>query len=207
MRSSRRAFTLIELLVVIAIIAILAAILFPVFARAREKARQATCQSNIKELMLGWIMYAQDYDERTVPWRTARPAGTGRPVVDPTGMYFDDGNSYWPDKLLPYLKNNQIYVCPSRGPKSCPVSYTYNSAVAPGELGINLADIEDVASVPVMADGSGQYDPYWWNRLSFVAGQWNAWRHNGGANFGLADGHVKWQKHEVLRDANGWPTF
>jgi prepilin-type N-terminal cleavage/methylation domain-containing protein len=65
--SARKGFTLIELLVVIAIIAILAAILFPVFARAREKARQASCLSNCKQMGLGAVMYAQDYDEMTVP--------------------------------------------------------------------------------------------------------------------------------------------
>ncbi|MFQ6098945.1 MAG: DUF1559 domain-containing protein, partial [Armatimonadota bacterium] len=64
MRHRTVGFTLIELLVVIAIIAILAAILFPVFSRAREKARQASCQSNLKQLALGFLMYAQDYDEK-----------------------------------------------------------------------------------------------------------------------------------------------
>jgi prepilin-type N-terminal cleavage/methylation domain-containing protein len=68
-RSRTTGFTLIELLVVIAIIAILAAILFPVFARARENARRSSCASNLKQVALSWIQYAQDYDERVVPYR------------------------------------------------------------------------------------------------------------------------------------------
>lgn len=72
----RTGFTLIELLVVIAIIAILAAILFPVFARAREKARQSSCLSNQKQIGLAILMYNQDYDERVIQWRIAVPVGT-----------------------------------------------------------------------------------------------------------------------------------
>ena len=89
----RRGFTLIELLVVIAIIAILAAILFPVFARAREKARQASCLSNCKQLGLGALMYAQDYDEVVgiYDWQAVR-------------MFL---------VTEPYLKNEQIFICPS----------------------------------------------------------------------------------------------
>jgi prepilin-type N-terminal cleavage/methylation domain-containing protein/prepilin-type processing-associated H-X9-DG protein len=98
----RRGFTLIELLVVIAIIAILAAILFPVFAKAREKARSATCQSNLKQLALACLMYAQDYDEVNVPtnrWNSA------------TG-----GNGYWWMMLIqPYCKNLNLLLCPSYG--------------------------------------------------------------------------------------------
>ena len=89
----RRGFTLIELLVVIAIIAILAAILFPVFARAREKARQTSCLSNVKQITLSALMYAQDYDE-TLPF----------------------GHSYgfwWYQVLQPYANNEQIFYCPS----------------------------------------------------------------------------------------------
>ncbi len=91
---SRRGFTLIELLVVIAIIAILAAILFPVFARAREKARQASCSSNHKQVALGWLMYAQDYDERAPYMNTA----------DPTY-----GRVWIQTKLEPYIKNKQLW--------------------------------------------------------------------------------------------------
>ncbi len=92
----RRAFTLIELLVVIAIIAILASILFPVFAQAREKARMITCLSNAKQIGTGIMMYSQDYDEVVIPWfqRTGLPRTGGRADVDP-----------WPVLLQPYIKN------------------------------------------------------------------------------------------------------
>jgi prepilin-type N-terminal cleavage/methylation domain-containing protein/prepilin-type processing-associated H-X9-DG protein len=96
---SRRAFTLIELLVVIAIIAILAAILFPVFAQAREKARQTSCLSNQKQLGLGVMMYVQDYDE-TYPMT----ANYGQPAVS---------RNIWSDLIVPYVKNQDIFRCPS----------------------------------------------------------------------------------------------
>ena len=83
----RRGFTLIELLVVIAIIAILAAILFPVFAKAREKARQASCQSNLKQLALACLMYAQDYDEHFTGWLVRVRAAAGCGNADSTAWY------------------------------------------------------------------------------------------------------------------------
>src|SRR5712691_11224154 len=99
-----RAFTLIELLVVIAIIAILAAILFPVFAQARDKARQVTCLSNTKQLSLGVLMYAQDYDEQLL-YRPTQKHCEWRYICDkPTRWWLD-----WWDVVLPYTKNNQIY--------------------------------------------------------------------------------------------------
>jgi prepilin-type N-terminal cleavage/methylation domain-containing protein/prepilin-type processing-associated H-X9-DG protein len=94
--SRRHGFTLIELLVVIAIIAILAAILFPVFAQAREKARQASCLSNTKQLALGVQMYAQDYDE-----------------VLPVLGYNAQCRGRWQFQIFPYVKNEQIYTCPN----------------------------------------------------------------------------------------------
>lgn len=102
----RRGFTLIELLVVIAIIAILAAILFPVFARAREKARQTSCLSNMKQISLSVLMYVQDHRETFPPlfYYTA-----------------DDQLFWWEDIVQPYTMNWQIYVCPS----ATPLEYTY----------------------------------------------------------------------------------
>jgi len=99
-RTRSRAFTLIELLVVIAIIAILAAILFPVFAQAREKARQTACLSNMKQIGIGLIMYAIDYDEQYPPSQL----GAGTDLVS------------WPQMMQPYIKNEQVFVCPSGEP-------------------------------------------------------------------------------------------
>jgi prepilin-type N-terminal cleavage/methylation domain-containing protein len=103
----RSGFTLIELLVVIAIIAILAAILFPVFAQARDKARQATCLSNCKQIGLAHMMYAQDYDETFSPTRFnsggSLPCQTGGAV----------GGTQWNLRILPYAKNEQIFACPA----------------------------------------------------------------------------------------------
>jgi len=101
--SVKRGFTLIELLVVIAIIAILAAILFPVFARARENARKSSCQNNLKQLVLGFKQYINDFDERY-------------PLVEVTGN--NASTSYappygWADALQPYIRNTQVYQCPS----------------------------------------------------------------------------------------------
>ena len=106
--SKTRGFTLIELLVVIAIIAILAAILFPVFAQAREKARQTSCLSNVKQMGTGLMMYAQDYDESYPINNTSIP----RPF-NADGSLSGDRHGVWTKLLQPYLKNVQIFSCPS----------------------------------------------------------------------------------------------
>jgi prepilin-type N-terminal cleavage/methylation domain-containing protein/prepilin-type processing-associated H-X9-DG protein len=113
-RAGRKGFTLIELLVVIAIIAILAAILFPVFAQAREKARQATCLSNMRQMAMASRMYLSDYDDTVVP------------------CYLYSSSSYlqvWPDLLVPYVKNAQLWYCPNWSE-----TYTYGrNTFPPGE--------------------------------------------------------------------------
>jgi len=121
MHSNKRAFTLIELLVVIAIIAILAAILFPVFAQARESARKTSCLSNIKEISLAMTMYVQDYDERFPVW-VNEVNGNCTPCQDVGGPGYglpdpDDPNvillyTGWDKMIAPYVKNRGIFQCP-----------------------------------------------------------------------------------------------
>ena len=122
---AKSAFTLIELLVVIAIIAILAAILFPVFARARENARRSSCQSNLKQIGLGILQYSQDYDEK-----------------QPLTVFGPNGASNWPtaykwmDAIYPYVKSEQIFRCPS---DSSTVGYYKYAASTPGVDSYNFA--------------------------------------------------------------------
>jgi prepilin-type N-terminal cleavage/methylation domain-containing protein len=112
----RKAFTLIELLVVIAIIAILAAILFPVFAQAKAAAKAAACLSNTKQINLGVVMYSNDNDDINplTEWYSGG-AWAGASVTTPTSVfgYTERRNDYWSNSVLPYIKNLQIYNCPS----------------------------------------------------------------------------------------------
>ena len=128
---SNRGFTLIELLVVIAIIAILAAILFPVFAKAREKARQITCASNLKQIGLGFTQYIQDYDER-IPCVTDDNAG-------------NNGNEGWAGQIYPYIKSVGVFKCPDDPTTNglngtevlYPISYGMPKASMPQDNGAN----------------------------------------------------------------------
>jgi prepilin-type N-terminal cleavage/methylation domain-containing protein/prepilin-type processing-associated H-X9-DG protein len=136
--AKRSAFTLIELLVVIAIIAILAAILFPVFAKAREKARQATCTSNEKQLGLGLLQYEQDYDELFPNTNNGGYAGTG-----------------WAGAIYPYIKSTGVYRCPDDSNTGngnlVPVSYAMNFNVVYS----SIASIQNVAKIIALVEVTG----------------------------------------------------
>jgi prepilin-type N-terminal cleavage/methylation domain-containing protein/prepilin-type processing-associated H-X9-DG protein len=200
----RRGFTLIELLVVIAIIAILAAILFPVFAKAREKARQTSCLNNVRQITTSILMYIQDYDERF--FNRAFPDASPVPA----------GATWWSsvnpgDKTLldPYIKNAQIFQCPSVG--ATRHSYGYNGALT---YAVRLGTIKSPAEILMVVDDT------WGGRFAYLPtqglGNWGAnfadppvqpmvWgentpygRHNDGVNVGFVDGHAKWLKPEIL---------
>lgn len=136
-----RAFTLIELLVVIAIIAILAAILFPVFARARENARRASCQSNLRQIGLGFMQYAQDYDER-FPFGNEDAFALPKPSA-----LLGVG---WASNLMPYLKSTQVLRCPSDpGHFTAPIvpcSYAYNQSLVRSSTNTNALVLKQLSA-------------------------------------------------------------
>lgn len=202
--SQRRAFTLIELLVVIAIIAILAAILFPVFSRARAKAQAASCLSNVKQLGLAFLMYATDYDETFVP------------------------RANWKSLLQPYIKSFEINRCPSRNYLYEPTDYWYygqgyNTGAEDGSIrGFDGRTQEMIkrpaekilvaewdrcnAGPPLKGDGSlSSSGLFWGGSTSF----WAVCRaHNDGSNVLFGDGHVKWLKPDTYHsrlEGVTWP--
>ena len=218
----RRGFTLIELLVVIAIIAILAAILFPVFAKAREKARQAGCVSNLKQWALAFQMYAQDYD------------GCIPPFYDSVAPH------YWSFKIFPYVKSKDMWFCPSV--KKWDITdanmYTFpglyvipygmsayadnNFQPKPRSIGAarqpwanptyvmdescNLETIKSPAEKVVLGDTTHHTAPYnqqyGYSAFSPLRDAENtvSKRHNGGAVVNFADGHARWYKWDYLTD-------
>jgi prepilin-type N-terminal cleavage/methylation domain-containing protein/prepilin-type processing-associated H-X9-DG protein len=139
-QSSRNGFTLIELLVVIAIIALLAAILFPVFARARENARRTSCASNLKQIGLGILQYAQDYDEVMVPTyldgTCANCYANGGYSYGTNPAY---GNYRWMDLIYPYVKSEEVFNCPSVGQDSSLKKYQYATSGDYGSYAANVA--------------------------------------------------------------------
>ena len=196
----RRGFTLIELLVVIAIIAILAAILFPVFAKAREKARQASCLSNLKQLGVGLMMYVQDYDEMYMPTGYVIPSLGTNPNVN-----------WWRYLIYPYVKNWQIFLCPSASYGLDPSnpnnqltnSYGYSSALnglsqgslsKPAEfiaMGDSVHWIGDCYGVWTYAYAAPTGWPGNFSTTPSIRTEANT-RHNFGSNLVFADGHAKW---------------
>ncbi len=211
----RKGFTLIELLVVIAIIAILAAILFPVFARAREKARQSSCLSNMKQLTLGMLMYAQDYDERLPMCRYPDTPFYPSPV-DGVLCTFS-----WVQVTYPYVKNAQVLECPSdnyarpvytNGSTTNMSKYSY--ARNYGYFNGDKKRVMDAHKLAEFAEPAGTImlgEAKDCNRCGPRIANWPAGggsvsvdelmgsyiypRHNGGMNFSFHDGHAKWSKY------------
>ena len=206
----KKGFTLIELLVVIAIIAILAAILFPVFARARENARRASCMSNLKQIGLGMMMYVQDYDGKYF-YRDYSNLGPG--VISGTGITI---YSYWYPVtgyqwiLEPYIKNTQLFVCPSNS--SNYRSYAYNGNAATMQYTESMIDepskmlaiVDDqfgggIAYVPGGTTWSSNFcETYNVPAGTCPADQQFYGRHLDGVNIAFMDGHVKWLKPVTL---------
>jgi prepilin-type N-terminal cleavage/methylation domain-containing protein/prepilin-type processing-associated H-X9-DG protein len=203
----KRGFTLIELLVVIAIIAILAAILFPVFAKAREKARQSSCLSNIKQIGLAVMQYTQDYDE-------VFPGGMGywTPYMVPAAP--DRGDNPWVRNIYPYCKNGQMMVCPSGGAFSTAINdWPAMTEVPTMSYGVNmrlnhvaLGTVAEPASCYVVSDDTNSYVYLYPSINALQAGAYDwpaqlpaaAARHNDGMNFGFVDGHAKWLSRASL---------
>jgi len=190
----KRGFTLIELLVVIAIIAILAAILFPVFAKAREKARQTSCMSNLKQIVTGQMMYIQDYDEMFQSWSEGHA----------------DGIIYSSWLLQPYVKNVQLFDCPSTRRTIMPdnPSPSDNSHRGRAEYGFcyaylyhqALAAVQKPAETVCWSEGNATYLFAPSSCVGTNPGRRREYdpRHNEGLNVGWCDGHVKWMRYESL---------
>jgi prepilin-type N-terminal cleavage/methylation domain-containing protein/prepilin-type processing-associated H-X9-DG protein len=218
---ARPGFTLIELLVVIAIIAILASILFPVFAQAREKARTISCASNLRQIGLALQMYRNDNDEMQSESSPDTIPGQGDSC---------EGSYTWRAVLLPYTKNNQIFVCPSapqrngfvtdaiRGPMDpfadycslggygCLETYTslgWGPFPTSGSPRISEANVEDSSGTIQVTDTAGP-NPYdrgnevYWPDIDSqpTSSDFLTARHSGGLNCLFWDNHVKWMRPE-----------
>lgn len=216
-------FTLIELLVVIAIIALLAAILFPVFARARENARRSSCASNLRQIGLGIIQYEQDYDN-FFPYGESNP----RPDVPPGG-YWVNNYWYWQQAVQPYVQSYQIFRCPSQKqsttyPNPNIGHYGANTfLMTTGSAPIRVSLVQSAALIYMVMDsgnsrasGSTARSANQPNGTGYVPGEGDAagqncaladavytrdcqsGRHFSGLNVCFVDGHVKWLKTEVV---------
>jgi prepilin-type N-terminal cleavage/methylation domain-containing protein/prepilin-type processing-associated H-X9-DG protein len=208
MKQTRRGFTLIELLVVIAIIAILAAILFPLFAQARDKGRSVSCLSNSRQIGLAIQMYTQDWDEGLV-------------------LNNHSPGSSWITTLQPYSRSTLIHRCPSDGstnwekaipPAESPrlASYATNAYLTPGGGFMTLASVPNPAGIVYVVElkenrASDHVHPQLWPRAGVAAGaltpltEVETTRHQGGSIFIFVDGHAKWHRIEQLWNPDATP--
>ena len=192
----KKGFTLIELLVVIAIIAILAAILFPVFAQAREKARQTTCLSNMKQMGLGITLYASDYDDCTICVDEAENPLPGEPECK------------WYDKLMPYIKSEKLLTCPSMQKDSTLVktSYIINGLCSNGlPMSTFTYPSEQICISERQRNYADEdYHVASKNWLDNAANVIAYDRHGKGANYTFVDGHAKFHAwNQTLQEVNG----
>jgi len=210
-KNGMKGFTLIELLVVIAIISILAAILFPVFARARESARRASCLSNLKQMGLGAMMYSQDYDEKLVRLTTCGPLlmETGKNSGSTSGCVAGSGEytHLWLHSIYPYVKSVQIFNCPSAdhnytGGYDAYIAYGYNRNPFDWSGGsgvtLSLAAISRPSESIMFADSKLTSENGGTTLLSYLIGAgYSATmsaRHLETVNIAYFDGHAKNQK-------------
>jgi prepilin-type N-terminal cleavage/methylation domain-containing protein/prepilin-type processing-associated H-X9-DG protein len=215
-----KGFTLIELLVVVAIIAILAAMLLPALSQARERARQAVCVNNLKQIGVATEMYIQDYDN----WLPVFIIAGG--LFD--GMVSNEGRSWWV-LLAPYLNipvwsfwalgntadglsNSVSFSCPSQSftyPRPRPISYAPSiyiyglSDISPGRTGTKITSIRYPSRKVWLMDSNGwDGNPRYFHPYLFVANHIAGFRHNNGSNHLFFDGHVRWiSLTEAIRSA------
>lgn len=207
-------FTLIELLVVIAIIAILAGLVFPVFARAREKARTTSCLSNLKQLGMATTMYVQDYDERLPgTWDNAM----GNNQLNGWMFYRDFPNEHQGDfdpsrgSVFPYVRNTPVYQCPSDSVQAN--SYALNALLAgnTGSIGYHAGRSAGEVGRPTCTfllieeetNSNGSTD----DAYLVPPGNRPSQRHSGGSSFAFCDGHAKWLRADLVIFPNPGGVF
>lgn len=236
MRNRQTGFTLIELLVVIAIIAILSAILFPVFARARENARRTSCSSNLRQIGLAAMQYVQDYDERypLINYPSSQAPDAPRELWSISG---GSNQWLWPAQIYPYIKSAQVFRCPSSSYEPNPITMHYGAnwpyVIANSPPALSLAAVVAPASTYMVLDAGSYvvsytriYSPtanyiYTPGTAAFATtsttpnaathDDWRNGRHFGGINIAFADGHAKWVKStvagkEALEARDGRPS-
>jgi prepilin-type N-terminal cleavage/methylation domain-containing protein/prepilin-type processing-associated H-X9-DG protein len=194
-------FTLIELLVVIGIIALLAGILFPAFARSKEKARTTTCQNHLRQLTMAAMMYVADYDD-TYPL-----SRTGYESAD------DVNTPTWDEVLMPYVKNDQVFTCPSYSFLEPPYDsyfpandYQYNRHL----IALSESHIRKFAHEVFIFVDSYRRQPLGRRARTTITPQEEisiGYWHNGGYNVAFADGHVKWQNVPLQCDGCYYGTY